>query len=157
MPDRDVAFVETGDEAIVRVDALAGREFHGKVSRFSSSEDVESRNMRTEIDIPNKDGKLRDGMWGRVTIILEPPTPGCVTIPSACLLDQNSQGEGFVYVVRDGKVKKTAVRVGKDDGLKAEVLAGLKPDDPVVVRYTGAIQDGSSVVAESAQFHKAEH
>jgi RND family efflux transporter MFP subunit len=151
VPDRDVPFVNKGDEAIVRMDALAGREYRGTVARASFSEDPESRNMRTEVDIENTDGKLRDGMWGRVTIILEPPSPNCVTIPSGALVDQNSRGEGFVYVVRDGKAKKLAVRVGKDNGLESEVLDGLKPDDEVVVRYTGAIRDDSPVTATPVQ------
>jgi HlyD family secretion protein len=158
VPDRDVPFVEKGDEAIVRMDALGGREFKGSVARASFSEDPESRNMRTEIDLENKDGKLRDGMWGRVTIILDPPSPSCVTIPSSALLDQNSHGEGFVYVVRDGKVKKLAVRIGKDDGLESEILDGLQPDDEIVVRYNGALRDGATVTATPIQESKsAEH
>jgi RND family efflux transporter MFP subunit len=150
VPDLDVPFVEKGDEATIRFDALPGREFHGKVARFSASEESESRNMRTEIDLPNNDGKLRDGMWGRVTIVLEPPSPNCVTVPSGSLIDQDGSGGGMVYVVRDGKAKKVPVRVGKDDGTSAEILDGVSPSDQVIVRYTGAIEDAAAVTVESS-------
>ena len=150
VPDRYVPFVSKGDEAIIRFDALAGQELHGKVARFSASEDPESRNMRTEIDLPNPDLKLRDGMWGRVEIVLEAPSPHCVSVPSGSLIDQDGSGGGIVYVVRDGKVKKVPVRVGKDDGTLTEILDGLTTADEVVVRYTGAIENGAAVTSVPA-------
>jgi multidrug efflux pump subunit AcrA (membrane-fusion protein) len=54
----------------------------------------------------------------------------------------------MVYVVRDGKAKKVPVRVGKDDGTSAEILDGLSTTNEVIVRYTGAIEDGAAVTVE---------
>lgn len=157
VPDRDVPFVDRGDPAIVRVDALRGEEFKGVVSRFASTEDPESRNMRTEVDLPNPSGRLKEGMYGRVTIILQKAVPDSVTIPSAALLRQNNLGEGSVYVVREGKARKVNVRVGSDNGVETEILNGLKTDDRVVTSYNGAIADGTPVVADMAQVAHADH
>ena len=38
VPDRDVPYCHVGDPATVTLDALAGRVFHGKVSRTAESE-----------------------------------------------------------------------------------------------------------------------
>ncbi len=149
VPDRYVPYVNRDDSAIVRIDALPGREFHGKVSRFAESEDPESRNMRTEVDLPNTDFVLREGMYGRITLILELAAKGSVTIPSSGLIEQSGSGEGEVYVVRNNKSVRLKVHVGKDNGSQAEVVNGLSPDDIVVVRYNGAISDGSDVFVES--------
>lgn len=156
VPDRDVPFTDKGDKAVIVVDALPGREFHGVVSRFSESESPQDRNMRTEVDIENKDDKLREGMYGSVTLLLEQAAPGSVTVPSSSLLKQSSAGEGQVYVVRDGKAHRVDVRIGMDNGNEAEVIKGLTTGDLVVSRYNGALSDGTPVTPETAQLAKAE-
>ena len=74
---------------------------------MGEAEDLKDRTMRVEIDLPNPDGILKDGMYGRAIIELEPPSKN-FTIPASCLIEQNAKGEGEVYVVKDGKVKRSA-------------------------------------------------
>lgn len=155
VPDREVPFTDKGDQATIVLDALPGREFKGTISRFSESENPQDRNMRTEVDLENKDGKLREGMYGRVTLLLERAAPSAVTVPSSSLLKQSSSGDGQVYVVRAGKAHKVDVRIGIDNGNEAEVLTGLSPEDQVIVRYNGALSDGMPVAAESAKLAQA--
>ncbi len=157
VPDTDVPFVDVGDPAKLQIVALPGMIFEGAVSRFSESEDPQSRNMRTEIDLPNADHKLREGMYGRITIHLQPAAPNSVTIPSSGLLGQTGTGEGTVFVVRDHKARKVKVHVGNDNGVEAEILSGLKTDDHVVVRYNGAIEEGTPLAPEAAKVAKSDH
>ena len=148
LPDRDVPYVNRGDAAIVQIDALGGREYKGpdvKVSRFADVENPDDRTMRTEIDVKNTDGKLRDGMYGKATIILEPSSSN-LTIPSSSLAS-GSKGEGAVFVVRDKKVARKPIKVGRDNGIEMEVLSGLTPEDEVVLRPTPAMTDGMAVIA----------
>src|SRR5262249_4890633 len=71
VPDRDVPFTDPGDEAVVKLDALPGEVFKAHVSRMAHSEDPQTRLMRVEIDLDNPKGKIRQGMYGQVTIILD--------------------------------------------------------------------------------------
>jgi HlyD family secretion protein len=80
VPDLDVPFANKGDEATVEIDALPGREFKGTVARVSNSEDVQTRTMRTEVDLLNEENLLRDGMYGKVTIALERAS-GALSVP----------------------------------------------------------------------------
>lgn len=144
VPDLDVPFVDRGDPATIEVDALAGEVFKGKVARFANSE-TELKLMRTEVDLPNPDNRLRDGMYGTARIEVERPSKN-VAIPSTALIEQD-EGNGAVYIVRDGKVHRQTVRVGHDDGGHVEILSGLSPDDQVIVRYNGAIAEGLVVNA----------
>lgn len=141
VPDQDVPFTNPGDLAVVEIDALPGVKFTGKVSRIASAEDSHTRTMRTEVDLPNPDGVLREGMYGRVTITLERPRQS-LTIPASCLVGQSRDSLGSVYVVRDGKTYRTQVKLGGDNGLLVEVLSGLGSNDRVVAKYNGAIGDG---------------
>ena len=148
VPDRDTPLLDRGDPAVVRIDALGNEEFKGAVSRFSEYELPTNRTMRTEVDLPNPTGRLRMGMYGPVSILLEPPTD-FLTIPSMAL-HEVEEGAGSVYVVEDDRARKRPIRVGRDDGIRAEVLDGLTTDDQVIIAYTGSIEDGEPVVSEPA-------
>ena len=143
IPDRDVPYVDVGDRAVISLDALPGKTFEGKVSRFAETEDPQSRTMRTEVDLANPDGKLREGMYGIATIYLEPPSKR-LTIPSAALVEKSENGKASVFVVRDGKARQVPVTVGADDAIRVEILSGLSPDDEVILTK-GAVSDGTPV------------
>ena len=146
VPDLDVPYVNRGDPVTIQVDALGGQVFRGVVARMANSEN-EQKLMRTEVDLPNPDNRLRDGMYGTGTIEDRPPSNN-LSIPSACLIEQTGQGEGAVYLVKDGKVHRQPVRVGADNGSEVEVLSGLQPEDQVIVRYSGSIAEGVAVQTE---------
>jgi RND family efflux transporter MFP subunit len=152
VPDRDVPYCDLGAPAIIRVDALDEREFKGTVSRIAESEDVNDRTMRVEVDLPNPAPHvLRDGMYGRAEIVLEKTTSN-LTVPSTAVVDRNSKGEGHVQVVRDGKVFRQAVKVGRDTGVLAEIISGLDADTLVVVHPEMAMADGTAVDAEPGTY-----
>jgi RND family efflux transporter MFP subunit len=159
VPDRDLPYANVGDEAVVQIDALPNQKFHAQVSRTAESEDPHTRLMRVEIDVGNprrtvKDGEaprrlLRQGMYGRATIILEKGNPNSLTIPSSCLVNMPDSEESGVYVVRDGKAHLVPVVLGLDTGIQVEILKGLKPDDQVVVNH-GVVTDGTPVTVVAA-------
>ena len=149
VPDTDVPDLDRDDPAVVRVDALHGEEFRGTVSRYSGVEMSASRSMRAEVDLPNPSGRLKAGMYGMTTILLEPPDSNVLVVPSSALAESSEHGEGAVFVVEEGKAHRRPIRVGKDDGRIVEVLSGLEADDAVVISYSGSIEDGVPVEATS--------
>lgn len=153
IPDTDVPFCDPGDPATVRVSTLAGRVFKGTVSRVAYAEDLKNRTMRVEIDLLNPDGVLRDGMYGKALIELEPPSNN-LTVPATCLIEKDRKNEGAVFVVRGGKVERVPIRVGKDSGVEVEVLSGLTEKDEVIAQITPSIGAGSEVKAVPANVDK---
>ncbi len=148
VPDVDVPFVDKGDKAAFQVVALPGRTFRGGRLAFSETEDAESRNMRTEVDLPNPDDTLREGMYGRMTITLQRGRGRSVTIPSSGLITQSGKGDGTVFVVRDGKAHLVKVHVGRDTGVDTEILDGLTTEDRVIISYNGAVEEGTPLKIE---------
>ncbi|HVW00964.1 MAG TPA: efflux RND transporter periplasmic adaptor subunit [Planctomycetaceae bacterium] len=148
VPDRDVPYTDKGDKAILEIDALPGEEFQGVVARTADSENHQTRTMRTELDIQNPKNVLREGMYGRVTLMLAPSASG-VTVPSSCVVNDPKTEKSAVWVVRKDKAELVPVDVGVDNGVKAEVLKGLAVNDQVVVRYNGNIAPGAPVVVTS--------
>jgi HlyD family secretion protein len=154
VPDRDVPYCDVGDPAIIRVDALNDREFKGMVSRIAESENVNDRTMRVEVDLPNPQHLLRDGMYGRAEIILEKATTN-LTVPSTAIISRDDKGKGLVQIVRDGKMYRQPVTIGRDTGTLAEIISGLEPDSEVVVQPDVSMADGTPVQAESGSAAEA--
>jgi HlyD family secretion protein len=149
VPDNQVPYVKVGNPATVTLDALAGREFPGSVSLISESEDLNDRTMRVEVNLDNPDGVLRDGMFGRATILLEKEIKNW-TLPSSCLVDRNGKGEGAILVVKDGKIHKSKVHVGMDTGVRAEIIDGVNAGDVVVLQPDTSMSEGGAVHTEEA-------
>lgn len=145
VPDLDVPFVNEGDDAVVEIDALPGRKFPGKVARVSNSEDPTTRTMRTEVDLENDKKLLRDGMYGKVTVLLEKGSDA-LSVPSSALVGDTEGSKGYLHVIRGGKAHKIEVGIGADNGIETEIVSGLRPDDEVVVHVLkGSIANGVAV------------
>lgn len=152
IPDRDVPYCHKGNLAIVTFDALPGRTFKFPVARTGETEDLLTKTMRAEVDIPNPLEKangrmerpIKQGMYGNVTVILA-KKENALSISSACLVGRAEDNKAFVYVVRDGKAHKVEIRTGLDNGIHVEVLKGLEPDDRVVLSSSGGIGDNVAV------------
>ena len=143
IPDRDVPFTDVGDDAEVTLDALPGRVFKAKVSRFAEAEDPTSRTMHTEIDIKNPENVLRAGMYGIAKIFLAQALKAS-TLPSSCVANESKGGKADVYVIKDGKAKKVRVEIGADDGIRIEIVSGLADDD-IIIANPRAVIEGAAV------------
>jgi HlyD family secretion protein len=147
VPDLDVPFVDRGDPAVIEMDALRGVSYRAEVSRLAASEDPRTRTMRTEVDVKNADGKLRRGMFGRVTLTLKAGAPEVLRIPSSALVGKADGGKGMVRVVREDRVAVVPVQYGTDNGSEVEVVTGLKATDRVILRASGPVEQGTPVTA----------
>jgi RND family efflux transporter MFP subunit len=150
VPDLDVPLLDVGDKVTIAVDALKGREIAGAVARLGKSEDPTTRTMRVEVDLPNPDGFLVEGMYGRATIELQPPTDH-LTVPSTCVIGHSEHGTAVVFLIRDGKARRTPVTVGNDDGVSVEILSGVGPTDEVIVRPDATLADGGLVLVTAGR------
>jgi len=146
IPDRDVPFAEPGDPAMVAIDSLGGKKLAGKISRIAKSEDPQTRLMHIEIDLPNPDGKICHGMYGKVTIVLD-KSADQLAIPSACLVGKAENGKGAVYVVRDKHARLVKIQLGIDNGVQVGILSGLDAGAEVILQPGSAVSDGSLVNA----------
>jgi RND family efflux transporter MFP subunit len=141
--DRYVPYTDVGDPAEVTLDSLAPEVFKGKVSRFADKEDPASRTMYTEIDLPNANGRIRPGMYGIAKVFLDRAEKAS-TLPAKCLVGEAEGDKGSVFVIKDGKARRTPIKIGVNDGIRVEVLSGLDPEDEVIVDTTG-VAEGTPV------------
>src|SRR3984885_6636954 len=84
VPENDVPHLHVGQPAIVKPSGFDGEPFLGKVTRFSLRLDPETRNMRTEIDLPNPKERLYPGTYAVVSLEMN-RRPDGLTIPAAAV------------------------------------------------------------------------
>jgi multidrug efflux pump subunit AcrA (membrane-fusion protein) len=142
VPEPDVPFIKKGVPVTLTVDALPGKTYSGACARFTTELDPKTRTMRTEIDIPNRDGLLRPGMFGRVSLGLE-RRKDALTVPASALLTEG--GKTYVYIVENGRARRMEVRTGFDDGVRVEVTGGLTGGEQVIVVGQGSVKDSAPV------------
>jgi len=144
VPESDVARLHVGLRASIKPFGLDGKPINGKVTRFEGRLDPQTRNMRTEIDVPNPGGRLYPGMYAQVSLETE-LHPNALTLPvSSVGADPNGK---FVYAVQQGRIVRVPVQIGMTEGGMIEVLGGPAPNMDVVLVAQGAPPPGSEVKA----------
>lgn len=138
----DVPLVKRGIAVAFKVRALPASVFEGTCTRFAGALDPRTRTMNTQIDFPNREGLLRPGMYGSVTLTLD-KRENVLTVPPGALLLEG--GKSYVFTVLDGRAKRVAVRTGSDDGIQVEITEGLTGSEHVIVTGRNAVKDGAPV------------
>jgi HlyD family secretion protein len=64
-------------------------------------------------------------------------------VPKAAV--RNSNGQSVVFVVREERAERRAVKVGATEGERTEILSGLSVGDRVVVEGPDTLVDGARV------------
>lgn len=145
VPDNDAPFADQDDPVDLNIATLPGVVFPGlRIARTANSQEERTRTMRVEIDVPNPQTLLRDGMYGEVTIHLQKAPKEAFRVTSSALHKKGNHW--FIHVVRDGLTHSQKVKVGQNNGHTAEILAGLKASDEVIVDQTGPFQDGVEAI-----------
>jgi len=137
VPESDVGKITVGMPARIGVESFRDEKFSGQVSRISplGKEQDNVTSFEVEVVIDNDTHKLKTGMTANAEIILE-EHPKTLVVPEAVIIYGES-GDTSVEVPdpsnETGK-RKVPIKVGISNGVKTEVLEGLKEADQVVSR-----------------------
>ncbi len=148
VPELEAAFVRVGQPVRVTTESLPGKAFAGTVSRQSYALDEATRSVLIEADLPNPELTLRPGMYATIKVGVE-KHPDTTLIPSAALMTEKSGAS--VFLVTDGKTKKTSVKTGFNDGAKVEILSGIRLEDRVILLGKQTLADGQPVKVTEAK------
>ncbi|WP_319410360.1 efflux RND transporter periplasmic adaptor subunit [uncultured Cohaesibacter sp.] len=142
--ERDIATVEVGNKAAVRL--ITGEMIEGRVRFVASASDVETRTFLVEIEIPNPDRSLRDG----VTAVahLELPSIKAHLISPAYLTLSDDGIVGAMQVV-DGAAQFTPVHIISNDA-QGVWISGLPDEADLITIGQEYVKSGQKVVAIAA-------
>jgi HlyD family secretion protein len=128
----DAGKVRPGLAVRISMDAFAGREFRGRVSRVGAYvSEVQQQNRTFDIDVTFEDAAfartLLPGTSADVEVVLD-TRDDVVRLPTSAIL-QGSR----VLVVRGGQLVSVPVRTGLANWEFTEITDGVRPGEPVVV------------------------
>jgi HlyD family secretion protein len=157
--ETEIVSVRLGQSAVLRIDALPDKEYHGKVVEVGSSgynranqPDVTFFKVKILLDHPDTD--LRASMSVRAEINTAAHTNALV-VPIQAVVDRPPVGARddakevkVVFVVEAGKAHQRQVQTGISDETRVELTSGVKPGERVVTgpyRTMRDLQDGDAV------------
>ena len=167
----DLANVQVGGAATVRLDAFPTQQFAGRTLRVSPAANSTSRLVPVEVSIPNPTGRVGSGLLARVSFTQQ--TTDRVVVPLSALQENRSNArqpqsagassqnapattrsnappnKGTVFVVNSegegAKVVARSVALGERLDGKVEIRSGLNPGERFVTRSSKPLKDGESV------------
>lgn len=154
--ESDLARVSVGQEVQVEVEAVPDALFEGTVTFIDPVLDARRRTARVRVQLDNRKGLLRPGMFAEATVATKQPegTPQPLVVPSTAPLFTGRRA--VVYVEIDESTgpsyEARTVRLGPRLGSVYPVVAGLSEGERVVTRGAFAldadlqIRGGSSMM-----------
>ena len=131
------------------LDAYPDWQIPSKVRTVIPTADRQKATVKVRISFIKLDPKILPDMGVKVTFLGDEPKKqaGAVepvaTVPTAALRDDN--GSRIVYIVKDNKLERRAVKPGNPRVSDTEIFAGLIPGDLVVTKGPPELHDGESI------------
>lgn len=148
VPETEATHIEIGQPIRWTTDDYPGQHFDGKVTRAYWAFDKATKTMLTETQMTNPGMKLRPGMLVNAHISIE-KKDDVLLLPVDAVVREKINS--FVFIYNDGKIKKSPVELGFNDGRNVEIVAGLKLADLAVVPGQQALRDSQFVKVSEAK------
>ena len=142
VPEEYSRGIKVGMTADLALAEFPGRTFPGNLVRTADAINMTTRTLLVEIDVANPTNTLLTGSYAEVHFKI--PTQGSTFIIPVNTLIFRSEGLR-VGVVKDQKVTLTTVTPGHDFGNEIEIVAGLKPEDQIIINPPDSIVTGQQV------------
>jgi membrane fusion protein (multidrug efflux system) len=142
VPQADVPDIRAGLPVDVLVEEFPGTAFGGQVVRYAGALDAASRTLLVEVQIPNPQGELFPGMFGRLRFHL--PSNPAILIPSNDAIIR-ADGTLVAVVTAANTIHLQAVALGRDFGTRIEIRHGLDEGAHVVDNPSDSLSEGREV------------
>jgi RND family efflux transporter MFP subunit len=143
VPQAYAPFIKVGAKTAITLQEFPGKSFDATVARTAESIDPNTRTLLTEVDVPNKNGRLLPGSLGEVHFAVGNGV-NKVTVPVNAMLFR-AEGPRLAVVGPDNKVQLRPINIGRDYGATIEILGGVSPGERIVINPADSLEDGQQV------------
>ncbi|EIT70390.1 efflux RND transporter periplasmic adaptor subunit [Hydrocarboniphaga effusa] len=144
--------VHPDQPASAKLNAYPDWEIPSKVIAIIPTADRAKATVKVRVGFLQRDARILPDMGVRVSFLSEAPKPGAeqqkpgVQVPARAVQAQGAQG--VVFVIRDDKLERRAVKLGARSGDQQIVLSGLAAGDRVAIGDPAQLKDGVKVVVK---------
>jgi membrane fusion protein, multidrug efflux system len=143
IPEADAPAIRVGMRAWIALAEFPAARFAGTVVRTANAIDQNTRTLLTEVDVPNKEGRLLPGAYAQVHFDM-PVNGSRLSVPSSSMLFR-SEGPRIAIVGSDNRVQLRPIVIGRDFGTSLEILQGVRANDRVVQNPPDSLESGQLV------------
>ena len=129
MPEVLAAQVQVGQSVTATLSAFPGETFSGRVAAILPQANAESRTLTVRVELPNRGGRLRPGMFA--TVQLGGPDEPALLVPSEAVI-RTGRRTLVMIAQAGGRYLPAEIRIGREAGGRTEVLGGLSEGEKVV-------------------------
>lgn len=142
--EMDAPAVRVGTAVTVSLTALPGRSYPGRVTFIQPSVEQRTRTLTARVEVANRDGALRPGMYA--TVEVSGAALAALAVPLTAVLPTGTRN--IVFVNRgDGSFVPREVVVGTRGDSLIEIRQGLKLGDEVVASATYLLDSETNLAA----------
>src|SRR5258708_32184702 len=143
VPQNNASSIRRGMPAYIELRQYPGQKFVGTLPRTPDPLHPAPPTILTEIDVPNHDGRLLPGPYAHLHFNVPVQTER-MSVPINVLLFRG-EGPRVAVVGTDQKVHLKPVTIGRDFGVKVEILGGLDSTDQLVLNPADSLEEGQQV------------
>jgi membrane fusion protein (multidrug efflux system) len=147
VPELALSQVKPAQTLQITLDALPDSAYDGRVYAINPLIDANGRSIVIRAQVPNRDGRLRPGMFARVRLFTSGERD-TIVVPEESLFPLGD--DKYVYKVVDGKATRQKVDIGQRREGRVEVMSGLTPQDVVVTAGVIKLREGAPVQLANA-------
>jgi membrane fusion protein, copper/silver efflux system len=150
--EEEMPWVNVGDEAEMRVAAIPGTTFKGRLTYIYPYAESKTRTIKARLEFQNEDLILKPDMFADVTIHASPRSD-LIVVPSEAIIRSGLREQ--VFVVRGaGKFDPREVEIGVSSGSLTEIRSGITAGEKVVVSAQFLIDSESSLHEAAAKMQE---
>ena len=149
--EQDLGAIRPGQTATVTVDAYPGTAFVGKVDFIYPTITQETRTAKLRIVISNAAGRLKPGMYAKVTFEAPLGAAPILAVPDSAVLDSGNR-QIVLIDLGQGRFEPRDVKLGSHAAGYYEVLGGLKAGENIAVGANFLIDAESNLRAALQTF-----
>jgi len=129
VPESVAGLVRVGQGATATLTTFPGESFAGRVTAILPSVQETSRTLTARIELPNRGGRLRPGMFATVSFTGDGRS--ALLVPSEAVIRTGRRA--LVMLAQEGgRYLPAEVEVGREAGGQSEILAGLAAGEKVI-------------------------
>ncbi|HET7731113.1 MAG TPA: efflux RND transporter periplasmic adaptor subunit [Usitatibacter sp.] len=147
VPETAMSLLKDSQTLQITLDAIPDKAYDGRVVAINPLIDANGRSVVIRAQVPNRDGRLRPGMFARVRLFTS-GLKDTLVVPEESLFPVGD--DKYVYKVVDGKATRQKIEIGARREGRVEVVNGLGPDDTVVTAGVIKLREGVPVTVANA-------
>jgi membrane fusion protein (multidrug efflux system) len=156
VPQQELEHLKVGGPVQVSLEGMDDETLPGRITAIDSVVDAATRNVQIQATLPNRDGRLRPGMFVKAHVDLGETTT-VVPLPASAISYAPYGDSVFVVAEMKGPkgesyrgVRQQFVKLGSARGDQVGVLSGVEPGESVVTSGAFKLRNGAAVHVNNA-------